>query len=307
LVSVLEKTTNLWRLWPLVRPTWPDRWRAATHRRLSRVFEAARRVPIGDRARLVFFSDHHRGDGGRADVFAANEALFLHALDHYYNEGFTYVEVGDGDDLWQNRRFASIREAHGRTFELLHRFAGEDRLHMVIGNHDMLGYRHNWREKDGLEVEEALVLEHIPSGQEIFVVHGHQADVTSDRFCFAGRLLVRHIWKRLKLLGLARPKKRRRGYQRATQIERRLASWAKMNGPLVLCGHTHRPAFPQHQAGRYLNAGSCVRPGYITGLELQAGTVTLVRWSTDPSSGAGVGVRRDTLLPAREVRWFGRG
>jgi UDP-2,3-diacylglucosamine pyrophosphatase LpxH len=263
-------------------------------------------VSIDDRARLVFFSDHHRGDGGRADVFAANEDLFLQALDHYYDEGFTYVEVGDGDDLWQNRRFASIRQAHGRTFELLHRFAQEDRLYMVIGNHDMLGYRHNWREKDGLEVEEALILEHAPSGQEIFVVHGHQADVTSDRFCFAGRLLVRHIWKRLKLLGLARPKKRRRGYQRATQIERRLASWAEINGPLVLCGHTHRPAFPQHQAGRYLNAGSCVRPGHITGLELQTGMIRLVRWSTDSSSAADDRIRRDPLLPAREVGWFGR-
>jgi UDP-2,3-diacylglucosamine pyrophosphatase LpxH len=304
-VAVLARTTNLWRLWPLVRPTWPDRWRAATHRRLSRVFQEAPRIPIDDHSRLVFFGDHHRGDGSRADAFAANEALFLQVLGNYYDEGFTYVEVGDGDDLWQNRHLDSIRQAHGRTFDLVHRFDREDRLHMIIGNHDILGYRHNWQEKDGLGVEEAVVLEHTPSGQEIFVVHGHQADVTSDRLCFAGRLLVRHVWKRLKLLGLTRARKRRRGYQRATQIERRLASWAAIHGPLVLCGHTHRPAFPVYPAGRYLNVGSCTTPGRITGLELQAGTLALVRWSVESSPDTALHVRREPLGPARELCWFG--
>ena len=73
------------------------------HKRLTKVFEAAKRIPFDDSSRIVFFSDCHRGDNGRTDPFARNKELFLHALNHYYREGFTYIEVGDGDDLWQNR------------------------------------------------------------------------------------------------------------------------------------------------------------------------------------------------------------
>ena len=71
------------------------------HRRLTEVFRRARRVPFNDSSRIVFFSDCHRGNNGKADDFAKNAELFLHALGHYYREGFTYIEVGDGDDLWK--------------------------------------------------------------------------------------------------------------------------------------------------------------------------------------------------------------
>jgi len=54
--------------------------RTLAHRRLTEVFEAAQRVPFDDDSRIVFFSDCHRGDNSRADGFARNKALFLHAL-----------------------------------------------------------------------------------------------------------------------------------------------------------------------------------------------------------------------------------
>ncbi len=41
-----------------------------------------------------------------------SKELFLHALTPYYQESFTYVEVGDGDELWKNRKFSDVRRAH---------------------------------------------------------------------------------------------------------------------------------------------------------------------------------------------------
>jgi UDP-2,3-diacylglucosamine pyrophosphatase LpxH len=159
----------------------------------------AHRVPFDDDARLVFFSDCHRGDNGPGDAFAVNEALFCHALSHYDREAFTYVEVGDGDELWRNRSFADVRRAHRRTYDLLHRFHGAGRLHLILGNHDIQGCRTRWVEKDGIPADEAMLFKHTDTGQAILVLHGHQADFASDRMCGVSRFVVRHIWARLRL------------------------------------------------------------------------------------------------------------
>ena len=42
------------------------------------------------------------------NVYNRNEALFYHALKHYYQQGLTYVEVGDGDEL-QNGHITPVR------------------------------------------------------------------------------------------------------------------------------------------------------------------------------------------------------
>ncbi|MBN1640429.1 MAG: glycosyltransferase [Anaerolineae bacterium] len=101
---------------------------ARAHGRLEQVFLAAPTVAFDSQSRFVFLGDCHRGNGGRTDAFAVNEDLVCHALSHYFRAGFTYVEVGDGDELWQNRCFNDIRRAHGRTYDLLHRFHADGRL-----------------------------------------------------------------------------------------------------------------------------------------------------------------------------------
>jgi len=53
-------------------------------------------------SRFVLFSDAHRGDGSGADDFAANSLIFKCALDHYLAQGFTLIELGDGEELWEN-------------------------------------------------------------------------------------------------------------------------------------------------------------------------------------------------------------
>ena len=161
----------------------------STASRLTEVLLKARRhpIPFDDTARLVLFSDCHRGDNSWADDFARNHDLYLFALKHYYQNGFIYFELGDGDELYSNDFFADIRDAHPHVFQLLKRFhdAKPTRLYMLYGNHDIqradpqivartLGASYYDRSTGrrvtlfkGIHVYEGLVLKHQPSGGEI--------------------------------------------------------------------------------------------------------------------------------------------
>ena len=259
-------------------------WRTRAHRRLTAVFQAAKHVPFDDSSRIVFFSDCHRGDNSRADTFVRNKELFLHALTHYYREGFTYIEVGDGDELLKNRRFSDIRKAHGSVFDLLHKFERQDRLHLIMGNHDSQNGRHARMEKDGIIVREGVILCHTRTEQLIFVVHGHQVDLKSDRFQLVGRLVTRYIWKQLQLLGLGNIPSREGGSRNRENIRQKIVEWQKAHQQIVICGHTHSPRFAAYGSPPYFNTGSCLYADYITGLEIQNGEIMLVRWSVQPGT-----------------------
>ncbi len=72
--------------------------------RLSRAFHNAPVLPLHMRSRYVLISDCHRGSGNSNDNFLKNQNLYFTALKHYYDCGFTYIELGDGDELWENRK-----------------------------------------------------------------------------------------------------------------------------------------------------------------------------------------------------------
>ena len=93
--------------------------------RFNRAYKNAPRVPFNDSSKFVLFSDCHRGDNSFADDFANNRNIYYHALKNYYDNGFTYCELGDGDELWENIDFKSIFEAHKNVYELLQLFFNE--------------------------------------------------------------------------------------------------------------------------------------------------------------------------------------
>ena len=72
------------------------------------------------------------------DAFSKNENLYFVALSHYYNEKFTYIEIGDGDELWKINNFSDIKREHSDVFWLLSKFFKEGRLHFIFGNHDIV-------------------------------------------------------------------------------------------------------------------------------------------------------------------------
>ena len=245
------------------------------------------------------------------DDFARNEKLFLDALAHYYRHGFTYVEVGDGDELWKSWRFGEIRRAHAPVFDWLHTFDQQDRLHLIVGNHDVRGNRHNQLKKDGIVTHEGLILEHAQTGQEVFVVHGHQTDIASYYLYRLTRLVVRYVWRRMQMVGFVTPMNREDVFERLgeiehrivecsqlTRIERRIVAWLKTHRRIVICAHTHRPACAG-PGTPYFNTGSCTYPGQITGLELEDGKLSLVKWS---GPGGTSGVRRELLAIPKTLR-----
>lgn len=95
--------TNLWGEEPKAVP---QPWFAPGQRRLDQILKSAPELSFDDHSKIILLSDAHRGDRGVNDEFAPNEDLFVYALSHYALAGFTYIELGDGDDLWQTPRFS---------------------------------------------------------------------------------------------------------------------------------------------------------------------------------------------------------
>ncbi len=271
----------------------------SANKRLQKAYESAKRIPFSDTSKFIFFSDCHRGDNSFADDFANNRNIYFHALNHYYRQGFQYCELGDGDELWENVHFEPIFEAHKNVFQLLRQFHLEGRLHMVWGNHDMVYRNPSYVEKhlthyfepiegkdmalfEGIVYHEALILQHKVTGQEIFCTHGHQADWWNYVCWRIGRFLVRVLWKPLQVVGIADPTSPAKNYKELIRIERRIKRWILRNNlKMTIAGHTHRPRFPEPGQIPFFNDGSCVHPRSITGIELENGEISLVKWHID--------------------------
>ncbi len=264
--------------------------------RLSRAYENAKIVPFDDTSKFILFSDCHRGDNSFADDFANNRNIYYHALKYYFNEGFNYCELGDGDELWENLNFESIFEAHKNVYELLRLFHYRNRLHMVWGNHDMVykdpeyvkkhlsSYYEPIEDKDkelfkGIAYHEALILRHTETQQEVFLTHGHQADWWNYTFWRWSRFLVRVLWKPLQVWGIADPTSPAKNYKELIKLEKRIKKWILRNNLLItIVGHTHRPRFPEPGDIPFFNDGSCVHPRSITGIEIENGKISLIKW-----------------------------
>lgn len=264
--------------------------------RLSRAYKNAKKVAFDDNSKIILFSDCHRGDNSFADDFANNRNIYFHALSFYYKQGFQYCELGDGDELWENIYFESIFEAHKNVFKLLRKFHLEGKLHMIWGNHDMVYkdpeyVRENlssyFEPIDGESKElfedityhEGIVLKHSETQQEIFLTHGHQGDWWNYTFWRWSRFLVRVLWKPLQVWGIADPTSPAKNYKELIKVERRIKKWILQKDLLItIVGHTHRPRFPEPGDIPLFNDGSCVHPRSITGIEIENGKISLIKW-----------------------------
>ncbi|GER60388.1 hypothetical protein ULMA_24960 [Patiriisocius marinus] len=264
--------------------------------RISNTYKTAKRVSFNDESKFVIFSDCHRGDNSFADDFSNNRNIYYHALKHYYTEGFTYCELGDGDELWENDNFQSILEAHKNIFNLMKLFYAEGRLHRLLGNHDMVYRNQSYVEKTlysyfdkvtntnkplfpGITFSEGLILEHETTKQELFLLHGHQADWMNYRGWKFNRFMVRAVWRQMQIFGIGDPTSPAKNYKELIKVERRTKKWITDNKNIfTVIGHTHRPRFPEPGDIAFFNDGSCVHPRSITGLEIENGAISLIKW-----------------------------
>ena len=268
----------------------------SSKKRLDRAYKNAKIIDFDNDSKFILFSDCHRGDNSFADDFANNRNIYFHALKHYFLEGFQYVELGDGDELWENLSFESIFFAHKNVYLLMKQFHDDNKLHMIWGNHDMVyrdpkyvarhltTYFDPKSAKDeelfrGIEYHEAIVLKHCETNQEIFLTHGHQSDWWNYLFWRWSRFMVRVLWKPLNVMGIADPTSPAKNYKELIKVERRTKKWISENNNLVtIVGHTHRPRFPEPGDIAFFNDGSCVHPRSITGIEIEKGSISLIKW-----------------------------
>lgn len=254
------------------------------YKRIERALAHAVRLPLDGCSRYIIISDCHRGEGTLNDNFLKNQHLYYAALEHYYKQGFYYLELGDGEELWENRCLRRIVQCHENVYELFDRFEKNCRMTRIYGNHNM--------EQRG-RLPEAVILENQEGGRDICMIHGHQADFFNSVCWKLSRFLVRYLWKPLERSGINDPTSAARNYKKAMYYEKCLLDWSRKYDTYLAAGHSHRPRLPAANE-RYINAGSCVHPRCITAIELENMQLTLVKWtmSTRPDL---------TLYVAREV------
>ncbi|HHV13106.1 MAG TPA: serine/threonine protein phosphatase [Clostridiales bacterium] len=268
----------------------------STFMRLSQVLERSQVIQFDDTSRIIIMSDCHRGNGSWGDNFLGNQNLFFAALYYYYENDYTYIELGDGDELWENRSMEDIISAHSDAFWLMSLLYQEQRLLMLFGNHDIIKkdpkYTHTRCHSfycdstqstmslfPGIKIMEGLILQYKDTAHKIFLTHGHQGDLLNDPLWKLSRFLVRYLWRPLELLGIKDPTSAAKNQGKKNTVEKRLMAWADENQQMLICGHTHRPVFPKVGTSLYFNDGSCVHPRCITGIEIRGGMIALVKWA----------------------------
>lgn len=266
-----------------------------TDKRLTKAYKNAEVRYFDKDSKYIFFSDIHRGDDSVSDEFARNQSILLHALDYYYQNDYTYVEIGDGDELWEYADFKHIRFAHSDIFSALKKFYDNKRLVILYGNHNIYLKNRQYVKKNyyryydeykqnsydlfpGITPYESLVLKNSNTRQEIFIVHGHQGDLMNDQFWMISMLMLRYFWRYLHVVGFRNPASPAKNIYKRHKIERNYGKWIRKHRKMLICGHTHRVRFPKEKQLPYFNTGCCIHTKGISGIEISNGKIMMVNW-----------------------------
>ena len=271
---------------------------------LENLYNNAIEVSFDGKDRIVFISDIHRGDGTYYDALLPNRNIYLTALKRYLRNGYTYVEVGDGDELWKNKNFFEIAYAYEEIFKVLNKFVEKDKIYLIYGNHDIIKKNSKFKIKekkyfkktgadygkefldfiDKIQFYEGINFLYTPVKEKFLVTHGNQVDFTNSELICLSRFLVRYIWKFMYgIAGFRDPTSSAKSKNKRSLVDFKLQSWARDHGTMIICGHTHNSNFPGVYEPPYFNDGCCVLPDSITAIEIDGGFICLVKWyvSTD--------------------------
>ena len=271
----------------------------------QRAFRQALHISAQEHPKIVLMSDCHRGSGNWADSFLSNRPVYTAALKYYIQKDFTYIELGDGDELWGNRRFSEIYCTHREVFQLFRLLYEEGRIFLIYGNHDREKEQGLLRTKGkafDIPFHESIIVD-FPDGPDLYLFHGYQGDLLNDRLWKLTRSLVRNVWKPLELRGVKDPTSAAKNYTKVREIEEDFITFSRKNQCILAAGHTHKPTLMHTEGGMYMNSGSCVHPGAITAVEIDADKrkATLVKWSICSRKDMSLYVCRERLkeLPMR--------
>lgn len=286
--------------------------------RISNIFKNSERIIFDNSSKFIIMSDVHRGDGSWADSFAKNQNIFYAALSYYFNENYTYIELGDGDELWENRNIKDIIFEHSDSFWLMKKFYEDNRLYMLYGNHDMVKKYQKYVKKNlytffsqrdnknlnlfkNIKVHEGLILKNKETEKEMLLLHGHQVDFLNNDIWKIARFLVRYLWRPLENFCFKDVTRTAKNYKRKNDVAIKLTEWVIKSGKMLIAGHNHRPMFPEPGEPPYFNDGSCVHPRCITGIEIVEGTISLIKWSIKTNGRSMLKVERETIVGPEKI------
>jgi UDP-2,3-diacylglucosamine pyrophosphatase LpxH len=292
-----------------------------TDKRLTAAYNNAKTEYFDASSKYIFFSDIHRGDDSISDEFTRNQNIYLYALNYYYNQGYSYVEVGDGDELWEYPKFKHIRLAHTDIFIVLKKFFDANRLTILYGNHNIYLKSKNFVSENyytfydeykqervelfkGITPMEALKLIDKDTDQEILIVHGHQGDFMNDQFWFLSMLLMRYFWRFMHVVGFENPSSPARNLYKRHKVEKAYNKWIEKHKMMLICGHTHRPKFPKNDELPYFNTGCCIHTRGISGIEILHGKIIMVDWRITADANGVVRIERQVVRGPDPIEKF---
>ena len=290
-------------------------------RRLTKIYENSKKIIFDQNSKIVLMSDCHRGIGNGADNFAKNQNLYYVAMQHYERGQFTYIELGDGDELWKNKHLTDIVCEYPHIFELLSKLYQQGRMYVIYGNHDMVKKSKRWVQQNlyarlddnenlliplfpGLQPLEGIVLEQRSGRGDILLIHGHQADFFNYSLWRLSKFLVRYVWQPLELIGVHDPFSASKNYNRRLSVEGKLSEWARRENKMLIAGHTHRQVFPKIGEPLYFNDGCSVHPRHITAIEIENGSISLVKWTITAKPSGVLFVSREIMRGPVELSAF---
>jgi hypothetical protein len=154
----------------------------------------------------------------------------------------------------------------------------------------------------GLKCQEGLLLKYAGTPFRILVVHGHQGDLLNDTLWPLGRFLTRYFCRPLALIGFNNPTSPAKNYTKKGIIEDNIIKWIRTNKQTaIIAGHTHRPMFAEPGSAAYFNDGSCVHPNAATCIEIQEGTIALVKWGINVKSDGALYAGREIIAGPRKL------
>lgn len=200
---------------------------------------------------VIIFSDQHKGARNGSDDFALAEKNYLAALDHYNQENFFFVNLGDNEELWENNIFSVIKH-NKATFDKEKLFIDRNAYCKIIGNHDLFWkndpfaqqYIKNIYGKE-LKIFEGIVLrvqletKHV----DVFCTHGHQGDAQSDGNWFS-KWFVSYIWGPLQSFLEINTNSPSSNDSLKSLHNKMMYDWVyEQPYCILITGHTHQPVF----------------------------------------------------------------
>ena len=94
-----------------------------SEKELNNIYENGFNLEFDNQSKIVLISDVHRGDGTYSDSLLPNRNIYITALKYYLKNDYTYIEVGDGDELWKNKNFNEIDYFYDYIYKIFNKFS----------------------------------------------------------------------------------------------------------------------------------------------------------------------------------------